>query len=86
MAKARVELQGSQSYTTGGRTFRKGKAEVVTQIGLIERLEAISVFSVTRLDEPQRTPEHDGGDDDEPAESPPTGRELKAKRKKPKRG
>lgn len=46
MAKATVELTGSQSHTARGRTFRKGQPQVLTSASDIAYYQGQSGFSV----------------------------------------
>jgi hypothetical protein len=53
MAKARVELLGSLSYTKGGRKFVRGQPQVITNAAEILYYQGQSDFGVTVEDSPK---------------------------------
>lgn len=55
MARAKVELTGSLTHTVRGRTFERGRPQIITQDSAIRYYQAQPEFSVTMI-EPFHTP------------------------------
>lgn len=51
MARARIELRGALSHARGGRTFKKGAPQIVTNAGEIAYYRSVGGFSVTMLED-----------------------------------
>jgi len=80
MARARVSQNEAISYQIGGRVYKRGESQIITNASEIARLKAISGFSVFMLAEqppkqkavaPSSEPEAELESDDE-SEQPET--------------
>jgi len=75
MARARVSQRAAITYKTGGRVFKRGEPQIITDASEIARLRATGGFSVTMLaDQPPKQkavePPPEVEDEFEPAETP----------------
>lgn len=71
MAHAKVVLQTAHTYTVGGRTYKRGEPQNLSNPSEIAYLKTTAGFAVTMLGDPIPSPEPPPEPTPEPSPKPP---------------